>query len=133
MSALAPTSLGRRFDHAMPLDAFIASAQVNRELWTSVARRATVPEGLVARAARLPTRGLLVLLEDWCGDAVHTVPPLAALVQATPQLALWALARDANLQKERWHPVALAASTPVGVILADGPRREVTATRRDPR
>jgi hypothetical protein len=37
-----------------------------------------------------------VLSEDWCGDAVNSVPYLARLAELAPNLDLRVLARDEN-------------------------------------
>ena len=63
--------LRTRFLAAQPFDEFVAKAVDNRELWAATWRRAAVPVELAARVAALPGRWhLLVLNEDWCGDAV---------------------------------------------------------------
>lgn len=87
-----------RFASAMTLDEFIERAEANRDLWLAIRRRAQAPADLVERLRSLPPRRhLLVLAEDWCGDAVNTLPPLARLVEAVPQLDLRVLERDQNL------------------------------------
>jgi hypothetical protein len=112
------TGLDSRFANAVPLASFIETAKVNKDLWESVARRATVPAEIVARAARLRAhRRLLVLLEDWCGDAVHTIPPLAALAAAVPQLELRVLARDVNLDVMDAHLTNGSRSIPIVIVL----------------
>ena len=96
----------------------VAAAQKNQELWRSVYRLAVVPEEVVARAAALPGRWhLLVLSEDWCGDAVNTVPVVAKLVDATPNLELRVLARDANPDLMDAHLTNGTRSIPVVIAL----------------
>jgi hypothetical protein len=96
----APTprgSLRERYAGAETLDAFIARARHYPQLWRDMRARARVPDDLVDRARRLEApRHLLVLLEDWCGDAINTIPVLAALVDAVAGLELRVLARDAH-------------------------------------
>jgi hypothetical protein len=90
-----PPSLRDRFAAAETLDAFIARAEQHPDLWRAMRARARAPQDLVERARRLEApRHLLVLLEDWCGDAINTIPSVAALVDAVPRLALRVLARD---------------------------------------
>ena len=85
---------------------FLATAAKNLELWTAMARRAAVPGALLERAAALPGRWhLLVLNEDWCGDAVNTVPFVARLAELAPNVDLRILGRDANpdiMDAHRW-------------------------------
>ena len=112
-----PPGLRERYESARSLREFIESAEVNAELWRSLTGRATAPEDLVARARARPPRRLLVLLEDWCGDAVNTIPALAALVDAMPQLELRVLARDANPDLTDAHLTGTSRSIPVVMVL----------------
>ena len=75
-------TLEARYNSALTLDQFVAQAAANHELWATFAKRAAPDADLVARVNRLSARRhLLVLLEDWCGDAVNTIPALAALAE----------------------------------------------------
>lgn len=107
-----------RYVNALTLDAFVAKAKTNHELWASYARRDTADTDLVARVNRLTTpRHLLVLLEDWCGDAVNTIPALAALAKASETLDLRILERDANLDIMATHLTNGTLSIPVVIVL----------------
>jgi hypothetical protein len=91
-------TLRDRFWAARPFESFLESAQQNAALWRSIYDRARVPEDLLQRARELSGRWhLLVLLEDWCGDAVNSVPFLARLAHEVPNLELRVLERDQNL------------------------------------
>ena len=50
------------------------------------------PDAVPSGAARK----LLVIAEDWCGDASNTVPVVAKLADAVPGLELRVILRDAN-------------------------------------
>lgn len=114
-----------RFERALTMEQFVAIAAANQELWASFARRTVVAADLVDRANRLPgRRHLLVLLEDWCGDAVNTVPALAALARASDTLDLRILARDANPALMNAHLTGGTRSIPV-VIVFDEAYREL--------
>lgn len=77
-------------------ESFVAASSGNhRPLWEGIYRLARLPAWALEAAAGSPRR-LLVLAEDWCGDAVNTVPFLARLADATPALELRLLLRDAN-------------------------------------
>lgn len=117
--------LTERYLSAVTFEHFLESATANRELWTALHRRARVPEALLRRAHGIHGRWhLLVLLEDWCGDAVNTVPYLAALADAVPGLELRVLGRDANLDVMDAHLTRGTRSIPV-VMLLDEHYREV--------
>jgi hypothetical protein len=102
----------------MTLDEFIEKAEANQELWRSMRRRAQAPADLVERIRSLTARRhLLVLSEDWCGDAVNTVPYLARLAEAVPQLDLRVLERDQNLDLMDAHLTGTARAIPVAMVL----------------
>jgi hypothetical protein len=87
-----------RYDRGMTFAEFSASAKANTDLWKKIYEHAEVAPDIVSRAAALGgTWHLLVLAEDWCGDAVNTIPPLARLTEVAPNITLRILARDQNL------------------------------------
>jgi hypothetical protein len=63
---------------------YLAGVMKHEDLWHHHWENATVPEGIAARLADLPgPRRVLVLTEDWCGDAVRSVPVIVkALLEA---------------------------------------------------
>lgn len=107
-----------RYEAAMRLEEFIEAAEKNQEMWRSMYRRAEVPEEIVERLKKLPSpRYLLVLLEDWCGDAFNTVPAVARLAEAVPQLDLRVLRRDENLDLMDQHLTGTSRAIPVVIVL----------------
>lgn len=69
-----------RFERAPGFDEYLRTVEKNRELWHAVYERARVPDDLLEEAKSLPGRWRLVALsEDWCGDAVNTLPVIATL------------------------------------------------------
>jgi hypothetical protein len=71
----------------------------------------------VERLRTLPTRHLLALSEDWCGDALNTLPFVSRLVDALPQLDLRMLERDRNLDLMDSHLTGTSRSIPVVMVL----------------
>ena len=117
--------IAERFAQAETLEAFMARAEANRELWLMTARRAALPDDVAAAAAQTPGRWhLLVLVEDWCGDAVNTVPVVQRLAEAMPGAELRVLERDRNLDLMDTHLTNGARSIPL-VIVYDDAFREV--------
>ncbi len=109
-----------RFAQGQDFHSFVASAQKNADLWSAVYRTAVVPEGAVERAARIPGRWhLIALAEDWCGDAVNTLPVLAKLAEQSPNLDLTILGRDANPDLMDAHLSGTARAIPVIIVLDD--------------
>ena len=89
--------LQHRFESALSFAEFVDRAQANAALWRAGHRLARVPDDAVERLASLPGRWhLLVIVEDWCGDAVNTVPMLARLAELAPNVDLRIVRRDEN-------------------------------------
>lgn len=107
-----------RWASAMTLDEFIDRAEVNQDLWRSMRKRARVPAEVVERLRAIPGPWyLLVLLEDWCGDAVNTIPVLARLTEEVPGLELRVLRRDENPDLMDAHLSGAARAIPVVMAL----------------
>ena len=107
-----------RFDSALPFSAFVERAQANAALWRDTYRLARVPADAAARLAALPGRWhLLVIVEDWCGDAVNTVPLLARLAELAGNVELRVVARDEHPDLMDAHLTNGARSIPVVIVL----------------
>jgi hypothetical protein len=114
----ASGTLRERYLDAPDLASMIASAQKNLELWTAMRRHARVDADYVRRVSRLPGLWhLLVLSEDWCGDAVNTVPVVARLADECANLDLRVLGRDANPDLMNAHLTGTSRSIPVVIVL----------------
>jgi hypothetical protein len=84
------------WDRALPFGAYVAASSQHRGLWEGLYRTARLPEWALSALPDGLYRRLLVLAEDWCGDASNTIPVLARLVDAVPGLELRILRRDEN-------------------------------------
>jgi hypothetical protein len=110
--------LRARWEAALDFEAYVAAAENRPELWRDIHARARVAPAAAARVAALPgSWRLLVLSEDWCGDAVNTVPFLARLAEAVPNLQLRILGRDANPDLMDTHLTGTSRSIPVAIVL----------------
>jgi len=105
----------------------------HRELWQGVWRRARSPKEQLDRLARVGgSWRLLVLSEDWCGDASNLVPVLARFAADAPQLDLRILKRDEHPEVMDLYLTNGSRSIPLSIILDDrgnavgrwGPRPE---------
>lgn len=110
-----------RYESGLTFDAFVKSARSNAELWATMYRLARVPETFVQRVRALPSPlHLLVLNEDWCGDAVNTVPAVAKLASLVPErVDLRIFGRDANPDLMNAHLTGTSRSIPVVIVLDD--------------
>ncbi len=115
----------RRFLSAPTFEKYLETVERNRDLWHEVYARARLPKDVVAAARLLPGGWRLVALaEDWCGDAVNTLPVIARLA-AEAGWDLRILSRDANPDLMDAHLTnGRSRSIPV-VILYDPDFREV--------
>jgi hypothetical protein len=96
--AATDASLEAHWTQGVSFEAFLPTAEKNADLWQSVWDRVRLPDDLVERAAAVSGHWhLLVLSEDWCGDAVNIVPVLARFAEAVPTVDLRLLARDEHL------------------------------------
>ena len=113
-----PAPMRGRFLAAPDFEAMLASAQKNVELWQAVWRRVQVGDEYLHRVAALGGMWhLLVLSEDWCGDAVNTLPVVARLAELSPNLELRVLGRDANPDLMDAHLTGRSRSIPVVIVL----------------
>jgi thioredoxin-like negative regulator of GroEL len=110
-----------RFAAAVDFPDYLASVTSHPELWAAVYRTARVPEEFVARARTIPGQWkLLALSEDWCGDAVNTLPVVAKFVEQLPNFELRILGRDANPELMDAHLTGTSRSIPVVMVLDEG-------------
>ncbi|MGZ8471482.1 MAG: thioredoxin family protein [Gemmatirosa sp.] len=110
--------LQHRFESALRFSEFLEQAQANAALWRDTYRLARVPADAAARLAALSGRWhLLVIVEDWCGDAVNTVPLLARLAELAPNVDLRVVGRDENPDLMEAHLTNGTRSIPVVLVL----------------
>ncbi|MEP6764404.1 MAG: thioredoxin family protein [Gemmatimonadaceae bacterium] len=93
-------SIAERFAQASTLENFVGRSVEHGALWHAIitrARKTEFPEDILTRARAIgEPRYVLVLLEDWCGDAVNTAPVIDALGIAVPSITVRVISRDAN-------------------------------------
>ncbi|HSE05722.1 MAG TPA: thioredoxin family protein [Methylomirabilota bacterium] len=84
-----------RFAQGMTLPEYLAQMRTNRDRFAKrMAEALITPDDLEAiRARRLK---ILVITEDWCGDALVGFPALARLVEGAPDVEMRVFLRDAN-------------------------------------
>ncbi len=135
------------WDRALPYAQFVRESKKNCELWTGVYRVARIPDWALADArASGGGRRLLVIAEDWCGDASNTVPYLAKLVDQAGDLELRVLRRDEHPAVMDRYLTGTARAIPIVIALDEafhelghwGPRpeelqhRQLTARQTTP-
>ena len=92
--------------------------QRHRALWEGVYRRSVVPSWALDAALELGRElKLLVLTEDWCGDAANTVPVIARFAELAPRTEMRLLKRDEHLELMDRYLTAGARSIPLAIVL----------------
>jgi hypothetical protein len=90
----------------------------NHELWVGIYKHVVIPIEISARVEALGGHWhLLVLSEDWCGDAVNIVPILAKLTESVSNMDMRILARDENLDIMDTHLTGKSRSIPIVILL----------------
>ena len=90
-------SMRARYISAPTFPEYLETVEKNRDLWHAIHDRARVPDELIRTAERLEGRWhLLALSEDWCGDAVNTLPVVARWAEEVDHLDFRVLGRDEN-------------------------------------
>lgn len=106
-----------RFGAAPTLDEWVDLTRKNTEFWRGVRRSSRVDDEIRDRAARITTPvRLLALSEDWCGDAVNTLPVVARLVEGMPDAQLRVLGREASPDLMNAHLTAGTRSIPIVIV-----------------
>ena len=115
------------WEDALPWPAYREALRDKRDLWDAAERRFELRAEERRRLEDLPgPRRVLVLSEDWCGDAARTVPVIARALEAAPDVEARYLPSDA-------HPGAILGylthggrSIPMAIVF-DGKGRELGA------
>ena len=109
-----------RWEQAMTWQQFVDASTAHCDLWKGVYRLARIPAWAVEEASRLEGRyRLLVLAEDWCGDASNIVPIIARWAEQVPNLELRILRRDEHPEVMDRYLTGTARAIPVVVVLTE--------------
>ncbi len=104
----------QRWDSAQTLSDFANAATANHTLWRSALCPTRLSPEHAGRAAAIEgDRRMLMLVEDWCLDAVHAAAAAQRLVEANALLSLRVLKRDEHPDVMDAHHVGTARSIPV--------------------
>lgn len=112
-----------RYDEALRVPAYLETVVKYADLWRGVYRTTAVAPDAVERLRSVPGEWLLLALsEDWCSDAVSTLPVIGRLAEAVG-IDMRVLGRDANPDIMDAHLTSGTRSIPVVMVL-DGVCRE---------
>jgi hypothetical protein len=109
------------WDGALTWERFVAESPAHGGLLRDVHRLARVPAWATAEGAALPGRyRLVVITEDWCGDATNTVPVLVRWAEALPNIEVRLLRRDEHPALMDAYLTGTSRSIPIVVVLTEG-------------
>jgi hypothetical protein len=109
---------------ALPFPDFLAASEQHKGLWEGIYRIVRVPDWAFQAVPLGTRRRLLVIAEDWCGDASSTIPILARFADAAPGMELRILRRDENPELMDQYLTGGSRSIPI-VIALDESYREL--------
>jgi hypothetical protein len=106
------------WNRAQTFNTFVAGCRAEHcGLWKSIYNLARVPESAASAVPAGAGRKLLVIAEDWCGDASNTVPIIAKLVDVIPSFELRIVPRDENLELMDRYLTNGSRSIPIVIVL----------------
>lgn len=104
---------------ALEFGPYVAASQQHKGLWEGIYRLARLPAWALDCGSDECRRNLLVIAEDWCGDASNTIPILARWSDVTPGVELRILRRDENPELMDRYLTDGSRSIPIVVVLDD--------------
>ncbi len=105
---------------ALTYDRFLAASEQHRGLWEGIYRLMRVPEWAFQAVPPGTRRRLLVIAEDWCGDASSTIPILAQFADTVPGMELRVLRRDEHPELMDRYLTNGSRSIPIVIVLDEG-------------
>jgi hypothetical protein len=111
------SSFAALWDRALTFDEFMAASEKQKGLWEGLHRIAVVPDWAIAAVPAGAKRKLLVLAEDWCGDASSTIPGVARFIEAVPGLELRLIHRDQHPEVMDRYLTNGSRSIPIVIVL----------------
>ena len=99
-------------------DEYLGGVQAHADLWHHHFEHAEVPESIAARLAELPgPRRVLILSEDWCGDAARSVPVIVKALAASPEVEVRLLDMEHHEDLINRHLSRRAKAIPVAIVM----------------
>lgn len=115
------TSLETYFKNSQPLDQYIEDMTENQENLLTIYKSFSLPQGdeRLEKIKSLPYNKVLVITEDWCGDAMMNIPILKHISEAL-HLEVRVFHRDENTDLiDQYLTNGTARSIPIFVFLND--------------
>lgn len=111
------------WNDALPWPAYRESLADKTDVWAAAERRFELGADERRRLENLPgPRRVLVLSEDWCGDAARTVPVIAKALEAAPQVEARYLPSDAHGDAIRGYLTHGGRAIPMAIVFDEDGR-----------
>lgn len=104
------------WDQGKSFGEFVAVAGTHRDLWEGLHRIARLPDWAEGATAGRQLR-LLVLAEDWCGDASNSIPFLAKWAEQASGVELRIIRRDEHPEVMDRYLTNGSRSIPIIIVL----------------
>jgi hypothetical protein len=114
------TDFKTQWERALSFESFVAASEQHKGLWEGIYRIVRVPDWAFQAVPLGTRRRLLVIAEDWCGDASSTIPILARFADAAPGMELRVLRRDDHPELMDRYLTNGARSIPIVIALDEG-------------
>ncbi|HEY7482483.1 MAG TPA: thioredoxin family protein [Gemmatimonadales bacterium] len=111
------TDFERLWADALPYQAFVTASDKHCGLWQGIYQIVRLPEWAHRVVPPGTRRRLLVIAEDWCGDASSTVPILARFADAVPGMELRVVRRDEHPELMDRYLTNGSRSIPIVIVL----------------
>jgi hypothetical protein len=105
------------WDQALTFEGFLAVSTKHKGLWEGIYGITRLPPWATVPLAEGAHRKLLVIAEDWCGDASSTVPILAKLAATVPGYDLRIILRDQHPAVMDQYLTNGSRSIPIVIVL----------------
>jgi len=102
---------------ALPYETFVSGSSQHRGLWEGIYKIVRLPAWVHQAVPPGVRRRLLVIAEDWCGDASSTVPILARFADCVPGMELRVLRRDEHIELMDHYLTNGSRSIPIVIVL----------------
>jgi len=125
----------QRFAQGMTFQQYLDQMTTNKDKFTeTLAGVRVAPEDLAVFRGRREKLNVLVITEDWCGDALTNFPVLARMVEGAPNVEMRVFLRDQNPDlMDQYLNRGIYKSIPVFVFFDESMREVARFTERPPK
>ena len=111
------TNFEQLWSGAVTYAQFADDAEKNEGLWEGVYRKAAIPDWAEESLSSVGTNlRILIIAEDWCGDAANTVPVLAKLGSEVANVDVRIIKRDEHPEVMDRYLTNGARSIPIAIL-----------------